>query len=212
MNRHLLTLIVLTTSVTQSLASELPQASDCEEPAYTLDDSSPDPELTLELGMMAFKECLLHVIDSHEDSPTGDQGQIQLARRAIEKTSLDIQELFPRTDVVNAAIENGLWTEDRKAAAVVADTRAGNVFVVLETDQERYLVANVSPIVTGLFAKLGTTDRSDFEKYVVEPVGWLSQTDSKVIAEFRLRAWRDGRRYSVTGPVAVNSDGTVIWQ
>jgi hypothetical protein len=212
MNRYLLTLIFLFSSVTQSLAGELPKVSDCEEPVYALDDSSPDPELTLELGIMAFKECLLHLIDSHKQSSSGDQSEIQMARRAIEKTYLDIQALFPRTDVVGAAKETGLWTDDRKAAAVVADTKAGNVFVVLETAQEQYLVANVSPIVSGLFAKLGTTDRSDYERYVVEPVRWLNQTDSQVVAEFRLRAWRDGQRYSVTGPVAVNSDGTVDWQ
>ncbi|MEM9403721.1 MAG: hypothetical protein AAGA44_14715 [Pseudomonadota bacterium] len=157
MNRYLLTLVFLITSVTQSLAGELPRVSDCEKPVYALDNSSSDPELTLEHGVLAFKECLLHLIDSHEQSPTGDQSEIQMARRAIEKTSLDIQALFPRTDVVSAANESGLWTEDRKAAAVVVETKAGNVFVVLETGREQYLVANVSPIVSGLFAKLGTT-------------------------------------------------------
>lgn len=211
MKRNLFTLLVLIAWISQSLGSELPRVSECEEPVYSLDESSADPELKLELGVMAFTECLFHVIDSHEQSPSGDQGQIRIARRAYERIDLDIQELFPRIDVINAAMANGLWTESRNAAAVVVHTKAGYVFVMLKIS-DNYLVVNVSPIVPALFAKLGSADRAEYQKYTVEPVRWIRETGPTFVAELRLRAWRDDQRYSVTAPVVVNQDGTVSWQ
>ena len=74
------------------------------------------------------------------------------------------------------------------------------------------MVVDITPIEYALLGKLGAPDRSRYERFETEPVEWLTVADDFFLLDVRLRAWRDGQRYTVFGPVHVNADGSVVWQ
>ena len=206
-------LIILLSIVAPAIATELPQVADCEKPIYSLDQYESDKELLLELEIQAYKECLLNVAYGHEQSETGSQIEIRKAKRAIERIPLDWQAVWPLTNVIEIARSGGLWTKNKRAAAVsIVDDSGTHVYVVLIVPDSDFLVADITPIERGLFGKLGRADRSEYERFETKPVEWLEETDDHFLLDVRLRAWRNGQRYTVSGPVIVKVDGLVIWQ
>ncbi len=201
------TSVAILLAVSQSVASESPRVSDCEEPVYALDRSNPRPELHLELGIMRYRECLLYVVDA------GDSSEAQEAKFALQRVLLNQQSVWPLTDVIESAQTEGLWTDSNTAAALSIRNDLGtHVYVVLARPDRESLAVDITPIEYGLLGKLGTSDRSQYERFETEPVEWLDVTEDYFLLNVRLRAWRDGQRYTVFGPVRINADGTVIWQ
>jgi len=213
MARKRYTLLALLLVFSPLIANDLPRASDCEKPVYSLDKYDSDQELMLELDIKAYKECLLHVVDSHNQSEVGSAGERKAAQRELERIYLDQQAVWPQTDIIQAAQSTGLWTDGRSAAAVsiLAEWGTG-VYVVLSRKDEMPLVVNVTRIGSALFTKLGLAARSEYERYEIEPVECLEETDSRFMLSVRLRAWRDGQRYTVSAPAIVSADGSIIWQ
>ncbi len=207
------TLLALLPVFSPVIANDLPRLSDCEKPVYSLDQYESDQELMLELDIKAYKECLLHVVDSHNQSDAGRPRERMTAARKLEQIDLDQQAVWPQTEVIHVAQSTGLWTQNRSAAAVsISDDWGTGVYVVLNRENDAPLVVNITRIGSALFIKLGLADRTEYESYEIQPVEWLEETNARFILSVRLRAWRDGQRYTVSAPVVVNADGSVIWQ
>ena len=116
-------------------------------------------------------------------------------------------------DLVTEARASGLWTDDGAAAAVSIpmDDRTG-VYVLLMRPNGEYTIADISRIQDGLFTKLGLAEPADYERYETQPVEWITLEGGNLLLKVRLRAWRDGQRYTVSGPVIIRPDGSVLWQ
>lgn len=119
----------------------------------------------------------------------------------------------PEIDLVAEAKASGIWNDDRTAGAVSipGDSRS-NIYVLLLLPNGDHKTTDISRIEDGLFAKLGTAERSEYERYETTPIEWKTLEDGDFLLKVRLRAWRDGQRYTVSGPVIVRTDGSVLWQ
>ncbi len=91
------------------------------------------------------------------------------------------------------------------------DDRTG-VYVLLMRPNGEYTIADISRIQDGLFTKLGLAEPADYERYETQPVEWITLEGGNLLLKVRLRAWRDGQRYTVSGPVIIRPDGSVLWQ
>ena len=213
MTRIRYTLVALLLVFSSAIASDLPLVSECEKPVYSLSQYDSDPELMLELAIKAYRECLYNVVISHSDPEAGSQSESKAAYREIERIELDQQAVWPQTEIVQIAQSTGLWTEDRSAAALSIPADWGTaLYVVLFRSDAKPLVVNISRVGPALFLKLGLAPQSEYEKYEIQPVEWLEETESQVMLSVRLHAWRDGQRYTVSTPIAVDDEGFVIWQ
>ena len=116
-------------------------------------------------------------------------------------------------DLIAEARASGLWTDDGTAAAVSIpmDNRTG-VYVLLVRPNGEYTIADISRIERGLFTTLGLATPADYEKYETQPVEWITLEDGNLLLKVRLQAWRDGQRYTVSAPVIIRPDGSVLWQ
>lgn len=130
---------------------------------------------------------------------------------AIKSVACPAEE--PDIDFLAEASASGIWNDDRTAAAVSIPmgNRTG-VYVLLVRPNGEHTTADISRIENGLFAKLGTAERSDYEKYETAPIEWKALEDGNLLLKVRLQAWRDGQRYTVLGPVIIRPDGSVLWQ
>lgn len=119
----------------------------------------------------------------------------------------------PEIDLIAEAKATGTWNDDKTAAAVSipSENRTG-VYVLLVQANGEHTTTDISRIEDGLFAKLGTADRAEYEMYETAPIEWMTLEDGNLLLMVRLRAWRDGQRYTVAGPVIIRPDGSVLWQ
>lgn len=116
-------------------------------------------------------------------------------------------------ETVDAAVANGLWDESRQALAMAipGEDHTG-IFALMKQQSGEFAAVDVSIIEKGLFRKLGLADRSSYERYETVPVEWIPMANERQMLIVRLRAWKEGQRYTVTGPVVIEASGQVIWQ
>ena len=110
------------------------------------------------------------------------------------------------------ALESGLWNSNRTALAVsITQPKASVVFVFLRQTNGTYLAADASGVAGGNFGKLGRP-RTDYERFETTPAEWLHREDGWFQVRMRTRAWRDGQRYTVSEPLLIKPDGTVLYR
>ena len=116
------------------------------------------------------------------------------------------------TNEVIQVLKAGLWNTNRTALAVSLPRPNGSVVLVfLRQAQGSYLSVNASGVEGGNFGKLGR-DRADYERFETTPVEWRHRNDGLFQVVMRTRAWRAGRRYTVSEPLIIKADGTVLWR
>lgn len=114
------------------------------------------------------------------------------------------------TDQLITALDAGLWNSNRTAVAVsTAKPEASVVFVFLRQTDGTYLPADASGVEDGNFGKLGRP-RTDYDRFETTPVEWLHRNDGLFQVRMRTRAWRGGQRYTVSEPLIIRPDGTVL--
>ena len=125
------------------------------------------------------------------------------------------QKAMPREMATNhwiRALESGLWNSNRTAVAIsIPQPRASVVFVFLRQKDGTYLAADASGVESGNFGKLGRP-RTDYARFETTPVEWLHRDDGLFQVRMRTRAWRGGKRYTVSEPLVVKPDGTVLYR
>ena len=125
------------------------------------------------------------------------------------------QRAMPREIATNQlirALESGLWNSNRTAVAVsITQPKASLVFVFLRQANGTYLATHASGVEGGNFGKVGRP-RADYERFETTPVGWLHREDGWFQVRMRTRAWRGGQRYTVSEPLLIKPDGTVLYR
>jgi hypothetical protein len=125
------------------------------------------------------------------------------------------QKAMPRQIATNQlvqALESGLWNSNRTAVAVsVKQSKASVVFVFLRQTNGHYLATDASGVEGGNFGNLGRP-RTDYERFETTPVDWLNREDGWCQVVMRTRAWRDGQRYTVSEPLLIKPDGTILYR
>lgn len=196
-----------------AFANDIPRVAECQKPVYSLDHYEGDQEQMLKVAIESYKACLLHVVSSYEKSGRGSPYETRFAERAIERIDLDMQAVWPRTEIIESARDHGLWSEDQTAAAVsIRDEYRNHIYVLVAQPAGGFFVVDITPIEQALVGKLGTFDKSEYEHLETHPAEWLSKSYDHWILSVRLEAWREGRRYVVDGPVVIKFDGTIVWQ
>jgi hypothetical protein len=136
--------------------------------------------------------------------PRTDNALLAAARKALPQGI--------STGTMARALQGGLWKADRKAVAIsLARPKGSVIFVFLRQPNGTYLAVDASGVEGGNFGKLGR-GRGDYERFATKPVQWLSRDDGLFQVVMRTRAWRAGRRYTVSEPLVIKPDGTVLWR
>ncbi len=117
------TLIAIFCMAAPAIAGDLPQVADCEKPFYSLDQYETDSELMLDLAVKAYKECLLHVVYSHEQSDVGSSVEVAGAERAIKQIDADLQTVWPQSAAMPAQAGSLCFSPVRKKNGDISSDR-----------------------------------------------------------------------------------------
>ena len=136
--------------------------------------------------------------------PRIDDGLLAAARKALPQ---DIS-----TNEMVRALGTGLWNSNRTAIAIgIPKPKASLVFVFLRQTGGKYLAVDCSGVEGGNFGRLGA-GRAAYDRFETTPVEWLHRGDGMLQVVMRTRAWKSGRRYTVTEAPIVTADGTPLYR
>ena len=111
------------------------------------------------------------------------------------------------------AVRSGLWNSNRTAVALsLPRPKASLILVFLRQSDGSFLGTDASGVEGGNFGKLGTHGREGYERFETTPVRWLPRDDGLFQVIMRTRAWKGGRRYTVSEPLVIRPDGTVLYR
>ncbi len=117
------------------------------------------------------------------------------------------------TNEIANAFANGLWNSNRTAVAVAFPRpKASVVFVFLRQTNGTYLAADASGVEGGNFGKLGIAGRKGYDRFETMPVRWMHREDGWFQVVMRTRAWKAGQRYTVSEPLLIKPNGTVLYR
>jgi hypothetical protein len=126
------------------------------------------------------------------------------------------QEAIPSEVTTNelvSALQAGLWNSNRTAVAVsIPKPKASVVFVFIRQTNATYLAVEASGVEGANFGKLGDAGRTGYSRFETTPTRWLHREDDRFQVVMRTRAWRAGKRYTVSEPLVINPSGTVLWR
>ena len=116
------------------------------------------------------------------------------------------------TNEISRTLDTGLWNSNRTAVAIsLASLKAPTAFVFLKQTDGKYLAVDMSIEGLGIGA-MGTAGRSAYERLELTPIQWLRRDDGMFMVLMRTRAWKDGQRYTVSKPLLIRQDGTILQQ
>jgi hypothetical protein len=116
------------------------------------------------------------------------------------------------TNEISRALDSGLWNSNRTAVVIcLTNSTAPTVFVFLQQSGGKYLAVDVSIEGLGL-GQIGIAPRSAYERLELTPMRWLDREDGMFMVLMRTRAWKAGQRYTVSKPLLIRQDGTILQQ
>lgn len=113
---------------------------------------------------------------------------------------------------VERALRAGIWNRDKTALAIHLPVPRGTallVFILQATGE--WVPVDVSPVERANLGKLGVPGTA-FDSVVTVPLRWLDRSDGLLQVEVRTRAWKSGQRFTVSEPLLIRPDGTVLWR
>ena len=128
------------------------------------------------------------------------------------------QKAMPRgvtTNELVSVLQAGLWNSNRTAVAVsIAQphSKSSLVFVFLHQNNGTYLAVDARGVEGGNLGKLGIARRAGYVRFETTPTEWLHREDGRLQVVMRTRAWKDGKRYTVSEPLLIGRNGTVLWR
>lgn len=143
-------------------------------------------------------------------------GCIALAQSLLDATLFAAaRQALPQgtsTNEISRALDAGLWNSNRTAVAIsLTNLKAPTAFVFLKQTDGKYLTVDAS--VEGLgIAAIGSAGRSAYERLELTPIQWLRRDDGMFMVLMRTRAWKAGQRYTVSKPLLIRQDGTILQQ
>ncbi|WDS34981.1 hypothetical protein [Pseudoxanthomonas sp.] len=107
---------------------------------------------------------------------------------------------------------NAFWNTQKTAAITAVPASSGTrLTAYLKQRDGHFLEVDVSAVEGGNFGKSGT-DRRDADRFETLPIAWLPRDDGLFQVEIRTRAWKAGKRFTVTEPLLLRPDGVVLWR
>lgn len=117
------------------------------------------------------------------------------------------------TNELVSILQGGLWNSNQTAVAVsVSRPEAQAIFVLFRQTNANYLAVDVSRVEAGNLGKLGLAGRAGYDRVETTPTRWVYREDGRFQVIMRTRAWRAGKRYTVSEPLLINADGTILWR
>ena len=119
------------------------------------------------------------------------------------------------TNEMIKVLQAGLWNSNRTALAVSFPRprpEASVIFVFLHQTNGTYLAVDASGVEGGNLGVLGSRGRKDYDRFETTPVEWLHRDDGRFQVVMRTRAWRAGKRYTVSENLLISQGGTVLWR
>jgi hypothetical protein len=133
-----------------------------------------------------------------------EEAEFTAARRAAPPSILDPD--------IRAAIQTGLSHPEGKVRAISIARKEGTFILVLICKSDGTCVAaDASNVELANFGYFGRP-RGEYERFETLPTRWLPRTDGLLQVLIRTRAWRDGQRYTVSEPLIIKPDGTVLFR
>jgi hypothetical protein len=143
-------------------------------------------------------------------------GAMAAEARVTETLLASARNVVPQDITTNEllrVLQAGLWNSNRTAVAVSFPRQnASVIFVFLQQTNGTYLAVNASGVEGGNLGVLGSRGRKDYDRFETTPVKWLYRDDGRFQVVMRTRAWRSGRRYTVSEPLLISPNGTVLWR
>ena len=137
--------------------------------------------------------------------PSVDDALLGAARKALP---VDIS-----TNEIARVLNAGLWNPEKTAVAVsFARPEASLVFVFIRRGPGKYQAVDVSGVEGGNFGKLGIAGRKGYERFETTPIRWMQRDDGLYFVEIRTRAWKSGKRFTVSEPMLISTNGTPLWR
>ncbi|MFO1511451.1 MAG: hypothetical protein U1F83_00815 [Verrucomicrobiota bacterium] len=118
------------------------------------------------------------------------------------------------TNVVTKALEVGLWNSNLTAIAISINRvpKASVIFVFLKQSDGSYLASNVSGVEGGNFGVLGISGRGGYDRFETTPLEWLHRDDGRFQVVMQTRAWKAGKRYTVSENLLIAKNGTPLYR
>ncbi len=117
------------------------------------------------------------------------------------------------TNEIVRVLLSGLWNSNRTAVAVsFPRPKASVILVFLRQTNDTYLSADASRVEDGNFGKLGWFGRTGYGRFETTPIRWTHRPDGWFQVVMRTRAWKSGQRYTVSEPLLIKPDGTVLYR
>lgn len=118
----------------------------------------------------------------------------------------------PPSSIVDA-LRNGLWNSNRTAVAVsIPHPEASVILVFMRRPDGGFLAADASRVEDGNFGKLGWFGRAGYARFESTPTRWLPRQDGLYQVVIQTRAWKGRQRYTVSEPLVIKPDGTVLYR
>ncbi len=138
--------------------------------------------------------------------PRIDDALLAAARKALPQDT-------PSSELVRA-LGAGTWNSNKTAVAVsIARPKGARIFVFPRQNTGKYLPVDVSGIEGANLGVIGITKRAEYDRVESAPIRWLPREDGLFQILVRTRAWKSGRRYTVSGaPAVIRADGKTWWQ
>jgi hypothetical protein len=110
------------------------------------------------------------------------------------------------------ALSNGLRHPNGAAVAIAIPRKeASLILVLIRSSDGGYVVADASQVESANFGVWGRK-RHEYDRYETTPIKWLPRDDGLLQESIQTRAWRNGHRYTVTEPLLIKPDGTVLFR
>ncbi len=117
------------------------------------------------------------------------------------------------TNEIVRTLQAGLWNSNRTAVAVsFPKSKASVIFIFLCQTNGTYLAVDASDVEGGNFGKLGIAGREAYDRFETTPIKWLYREDGWFQVVMRTRAWKAGKRYTVSEPLLIKPDGIILWR
>ena len=106
-----------------------------------------------------------------------------------------------------------ICTGDSSKCAQLKDADGSiKLFVEVILPDQTTKTLDVTKIESGLFGKLRVEGKSSYESYTLSLLRWAEGAKDSDILFVQLQAWKEGQRYTVSGPIAITDSGEIIWQ
>jgi hypothetical protein len=105
-----------------------------------------------------------------------------------------------------------LWNADGTAAvSAVPGETVTRVTAFLKQQDGTFLEVDLSGAEDRHVGRLGHR-RTEYDRVETRAIEWLSRQDDLLQVRIQTQAWRAGQRYTVSEPVVLRRDGTVLWR